>query len=500
MCVTPQSLEGLCLRIRLVTSVCSLTHDGTGHAHSNLAYADNRREKDRLRIAVSSYTLTQQETDIMESNGEKHEQEYPVHYYEEIGALKNHKLTTFHIGAAGIPELQKAAEIMKIASQKRLTYESTSCANLMQYGFTMGDSDFLKSMAEFLTVEYGDDVDSDDLLVTAGASQGLSTIGSLLFHKGDFVFIESATFFSAINIFRDDLGMKLVNVPMDEDGMDMDALDELLTLYRPRSSHEISDKQPFWAAVYLVPCFQNPTGTVLGAERCKHLIRVARKHGVLIISDDVYGLLSYTVSKNDVNRSREFICPKRLFAYDDKSDPDYRGNVASVNSFSKIFAPGVRLGWYELPKRVHNIVRDSGLCQSSAGFNTFTSGIMATAINLGLVAENLRDLRRLYKKRMQSLIDTLQRELPPEVLFTRPKGGYHLWIVLPEKCSSMELLKICEEKFSLAFQLGSIFSPDEQCKNCLRLSISFVEEAEIVDGARRLSKAIKSFLDSPTEE
>ncbi|XP_077983633.1 2-aminoadipate transaminase-like [Glandiceps talaboti] len=413
---------------------------------------------------------------------------YFAHYYEEIGSLDNPDITALDVGAAGVPELKQAAEIFQTAAQARLADEANGDANLMQYGFTMGDPKYLSNLAEFLTTEYGEHVDSDNLMATSGASQGIITLGRFFLQSGDFVFLEDLTHFSAIEVFGDDLDMNLVSVPRDDDGIDIRILDEKLTEYRAKSTHKITEKKPFWAIVYVIPCFHNPTGISYSEEKCQQLVNLARKHEVLILSDDVYSLLSYH------DRTA-----RRLFAYDDKEDADYQGNVASVGSFSKIFAPGIRLGWYELPRRLHNVIRESGYVQSACGFNTITSGIMATAMDLGLVKDNLSNLCCKYKKRMNCALRTLEEELPPNVKFTKPKGGYHLWIVLPENYSTRQLLKECREQYKVSFQLGPIFSPDGVMDNCLRLSIAYYHEDVIIEAIKRLSTAIKRFIWCPKD-
>ncbi|KAH3718241.1 hypothetical protein DPMN_061041 [Dreissena polymorpha] len=178
-------------------------------------------------------------------------------------------------------------------------------------------------------------------MVTAGATQGLHLVATVMFNKDTPVFMEDPTYFLAVNIIREDFGMNIKPVPTDSEGIDTEKLELMLVQHKPASM--AGQKTPFWSMVYTIPTFNNPKGYCMSPERFKTLIRLARKHDVLLFTEDIYNILHYDNSP---------VCPPRLMLYDDRTDEDFQGHVLSNCSFSKILAPGLRLGWIEASPRI----------------------------------------------------------------------------------------------------------------------------------------------------
>ncbi|XP_006823045.1 uncharacterized protein LOC102805990, partial [Saccoglossus kowalevskii] len=326
------------------------------------------------------------------------EKQYFRTYFEEIsttmglvGDVKEGSVA-MEIGAPSLTDLKICTDLLSKATQHRLSSET---GHLFQYGCTQGDSKFVKEMTKFLTEKYGDEVDSDDILVTGGATSGLYYMTTLLFNRGDIVFVEDPTYFLAINMLRDDLELQVVPVPTTSEGLELEVLDKLLTDYRLKSKHVVTEKQPYWTMLYTVPTFNNPKGKCLPAEKCKKLVEIARRRDIFVVCDDVYNLLSYI--PNDKPGENLLPAPMRLFAYDKKQDVDYKGNVVSNCSFSKILGPGMRIGWLEAPQRLLNILRFSGLMCGGGGFNNYTSGIIASVLETGMMSQHILYLQEKYK-------------------------------------------------------------------------------------------------------
>lgn len=395
-----------------------------------------------------------------------------------FGLYKGDGVTTFHSGSPGQEALEKCQDIMKEASAIHLANEKPE--DLFQYGPEPGDPDFREQLATFLTQTYKTKVLSTNLMVTTGATNGFHFISTLMFDNNSPVFVEDPTYSRILEILEKDLGRTIISVPRDEEGIDVDILDALLTQF-----HSLTDesklKSKFWALVYLIPTLHNPTSTSTSPERCQQLIKVARKHKVLLFCDDVYNLLCF-----------EDNGPAwRLFSYDEKTDEDYDGNVLSNGSFSKIFSPGLRLGWIEASDYVLNFILSRSLLQSSGGLNQYTSGIMTTVLRNGHLQTHLKFIRDMLQKRIKLLTNILRKHLPPEFIFHEPNGGSYIWLQLPESLDGEAILPSAEQKHKVSYRPGSRCSYAKNFKNFIRISVSFCEEELLAPGALRLCRYLE---------
>ena len=395
------------------------------------------------------------------------------------------KITTLRVGSPSEDLRIKCGELIHKAT---LTLHTTeNYANLFQYGPYSGTLAVRSELAKFLTEQYGDTVDRDDIWVTAGASQGLACIASLLFQPGNVAFVEEPTYFIGLTALKEDYGMKVIGIPADQDGIIVDELEKMMEKHL-QTPLVPNDKSPFSAMLYCIPTFNNPTGSVLSTDRCKQLIKLLRKYNVLAFCDDVYNLLSY------MGGQPPFKIPPRLFSFDNKIDPDYKGNVVSNGSFSKVLGPGLRLGWMEVPEHVQRILSKTGYCRSGGCFNHYTSCIVATAIQMGLVKDHLVYVRGVYYSRLNSLCNALDKYIPCPVQYTKPQGGYFVWVVLPSEVDGDKLYDICLKKYSVDFNKGSGFSSKGQYKNCMRLTFAFHDGPTIEHCVKQIALAIKEIL------
>lgn len=386
--------------------------------------------------------------------------------------------------ARGAPDdilLEECRLLMQKASEAFFTSGNLAA---FQYPPRVGNVRVRDSLAQFLSEEYADTVESDNLVMNGGCSHGLWLIQTAFMQPGDFVFVEEPTYYHAIRMLQKDLNV--IGVTTDNDGVIVDELDQLLVKYSQKKRC-VSKQKPFWAMVYLVPTFHNPTGTCLSSVRCKQLISVLRKHEVLCVCDDVYNCLAYMEDNPPFTQP----APKRLFSYDNKSDASYIGNVVSNCSFSKLLGPGLRLGWIECPKRIKEFF-ESQTSVLSGGVTHVTSCIVAEAINMGLLKQHVRKCREVYHLRMKTMCAAIDKFMPNDVHYKRPKGGYFIWLKLPRNIDTDKLYEIC--KSTVNFRCGYHFSCSGRFHHFIRLSFAYHTPEDIELGVERLGNALKEML------
>jgi 2-aminoadipate transaminase len=348
--------------------------------------------------------------------------------------------------------------LIREAAQLRLSQNDNS---FLQYGAEQGDGYFRIALADLLSKGYGFDVKPETLFVTNGISKALDLICTLFTKAGDTIYVEEPTYFLALRIFADH-HLNVIPIDTDENGLVIEALEEKLAEFHPKF-------------LYLIPTFQNPTGRTMSQERRERLMELTRKHNFLLIGDEVYHLLSYTQRP-----------PKSFAAYIDAE------NVISLGSFSKILAPGLRLGW--LQAHPHSIKRFNtcGLLDSGGGLNPFTSAIVRGVIETGGLENNIRKLIDVYRSRLQVMNSCLQEYLP-NVEYAVPGGGYFFWLRLPERTDAKELRQNASA-FKVDFRPGTLFSSRSGLKNYIRLCFVYYEEKEIREGILRLKECLNSAI------
>ncbi|KAL8574965.1 hypothetical protein ACOMHN_064497 [Nucella lapillus] len=391
------------------------------------------------------------------------------------------KAISLVVGSPGPETLKDCKDILLKATSCML--EENDCTSTFCYGPDEGDLDFRKQLATFLTEQYGDTtIHSDNLIVTAGATQALHMVSTILFNAHCPVFMEDPTYFAAYNMIHKDLSMEVVPVPTDDDGIDAEALDRLLTANRPKWEGKTS--RPYWALVYTIPVYNNPTGSCYTPSRCRRLVELARKHNVLVVAEDVYNLIHFGDS-----------CPpKRLLAYDDPADPEYKGHVLSSGTFSKILAPGLRLGWVEGPEHILSRLHGSFFMMSGGSPNHYASKVAASALKMGLQTQHLKYVRGVYKKRRDTVCKVLRENLPQGSTFLEPQGGFFVWVKFPEGTDVMELVSWTVKKYHIFYLPGICSSIEGKHGHCARLSFCFHSEEVLADLFTTLCKAAKEFL------
>ena len=352
-------------------------------------------------------------------------------------------------------------DLVRRAAEHRLSQNNPY---LLNYGAEAGDGYFRLALAEFLAAHYGRPVDAERLLVTGGASQGLDLICTLFARSGDVIFVEEPSYFLALRIFADH-GLRVISLPTDEEGLVPEAMEEALAAHKP-------------AFLYLIPAFQNPTGVTLPQSRRERRAELSRRYNLLIVADEVYHLLGYRTAP-----------PAPLALYAEEAC------ILSLGSFSKILAPGLRLGWiHGTPALVEKLAL-CGLTDSGGSLNHFTSALVRSLLELDLLAPYIEELKTIYATRAQALTAALHRDLP-EARFSDAEGGFFLWLTLPDDVDTPTLLNVAR-RFQVGFQPGPNFSSQDGLHNAMRLSFAFHNIPALELGVTRLRQTLDACRAAP---
>jgi len=336
-------------------------------------------------------------------------------------------------------------------------------AAVLQYDATEG----VKELRELLLKKYeaeGTKADLDNLIITTGSQQGLDLVGKVFVNQGDVVICGLPSYLGGIGAFQG-YGAKMEGVPMDEQGMSAELLEAKLI-----ELQEQGIKPKF---IYVIPDFQNPTGITMPESRRLEIIALAHKYDVLIVED----------------------CPYREVRFDGQAqrmmyDLDNDNHVITLGTFSKIFAPGFRIGWILGPKDVNEKIviakQSADLCTP-----TFVQKIAVRYMNSGVFETNLQKTIDLYHQRRDVMLAEMEKHMPEGVKWTRPEGGMFLFITLPEHMNALDLFHKAIEK-KVAFVTGNVFYCDGGGKNTMRLNFSYVNNEKAITGIQRLAEIIKA--------
>ncbi len=326
---------------------------------------------------------------------------------------------------------------------------------VLQYGRIEGYDEFRRALAGFLSARYGTPVGPDELLVSAGNSTALTLACQVFGRPGGSVVCEDPTYFLAAGMLRA-AGAELVPIPVDEGGLRTDALaDRLAGGLRPDLA-------------YVIPSFQNPTGVGLAAGRAERLLELADEFDFVVVADEPYPLLHFAA-----------VGPGTIASKDRG-----RGRVVSLGSFSKILAPGLRLGWFQGSPALIERLSGHGALASGGGLNPVVAAVVEPLVRDGFLGAHVDRLRAVYSERAAALSSALRAELPG-VAFAEPEGGYFLWLDLGPGADATALRARSDER-------GVRFLPGARCalarglSRFARLSFAFHEAGELREGVRRL--------------
>jgi 2-aminoadipate transaminase len=342
----------------------------------------------------------------------------------------------------------------------------------LQYSTTEGYLP-LRELITRHTGRYGISVTPDNVLITSGSQQALDLLGKILINPGDHILVESPTYLGALQAWSA-YGAEYVTVPIDEDGMITDALEEAL-----RSGPKF---------IYVLPNFQNPTGVTLSLERRHRLIELADRYGVPIVEDDPYGQLRY---EGEHLPTVEVLDSQ----FRNSKGSTYAGNVIYLSTFSKILAPGIRLAWVVAPPEV---IRKLVQAKQGADLHTssFNQMVAFEVSHGGFLDQHVKLIREVYGERRDVMLAAMDGYFPPGVDWTHPSGGLFLWGTLPESLNSAEVLKSAVEQ-KVAFVPGAPFYPTGGGHNTMRINFSNATPDKIREGISRLGRVLQEKIGQP---
>ena len=345
-------------------------------------------------------------------------------------------------------------EIAEVASEV-LKYESSEA---LQYSTTEG----YKPLREYIAQRYlknGLKVDADEILITNGSQQGLDLVGKVFLNRDDGVIVERPTYLAAIQAF----GMyepRFHSVKLMDDGPDTPALEKLL-------------KQGDSKIFYCVPNFQNPSGISYSEEKRKEVAGIIQENNAVLVEDNPYGEIRFMGT--DLPPIKKFL-----------------PNSVLLGSFSKIVAPGIRLGWVVAGEEVMDKLVTAK--QASDLHSNYLAQRMVHRFLTEYDVENhLNKIRSMYRRQRDVMVNSIEEYFPEGVICTKPEGGMFLWVTLPEGVSSMELFDLAIKE-NVAFVPGEAFYADDPEINTMRLNFSNSDEKSIVEGIKRLSNALEKIL------
>lgn len=335
----------------------------------------------------------------------------------------------------------------------------------LQYGGGQGDPRLRDVFVELMSME-GIHASADDVVVTVGSQQALDLLARMFCDPGDVIVAEGPSYVGALSAFSQ-YQVEVRHASLDDDGLDPDALAIALS--------QLDREGKRVKFIYTVPNFHNPAGVTMSAERRGLVLELARQHNALIIEDNPYGRLGF---ENDP--------PPALRSH----DPD---NVVYLGSLSKIFCPGLRIGWALVPPALRErmvMVKEAADLSSS----NFAQAMAFRYFAQYPWRETLKELRVIYRERRDAMLGALEEEFPPGVRWTRPTGGFYVWADLGSQLDTRSMLaKAIAAR--VAYVPGGAFYADGQGASCLRLSYCYPTPEEIREGVRRLAGVIEEEFD-----
>ena len=366
--------------------------------------------------------------------------------------------------AGGFPDSAMFdVEGIRAATERALAQEPGAA---LQYGATEGYQPLREQLAAFMVSKGVPDAAPEQLIVTTGSQQALDLIGKTMISPGDKVIVEAPTFLATIQCFRL-YGADLITAPMDSDGVQTDALEQLIIEHRPK-------------LIYLIPTFGNPSGATLSHERRLRVLQLAAQYQTLVVEDDPYGDLYFNAAP-----------PPSLLALSSQV-PGSRDWLAHCGSLSKVLSPGLRIGWLMAPPA---LLANAVMCKqfSDAHTSTFAQAVAAQYLQAGRMPATLAHVRQVYAERAQALCAALRAQLGDAVEFVQPQGGLFVWLRLTgaggKEQGANALAQRAIER-GVAFVPGVPFFAQNPDTATLRLSFATADVEKIREGVSRLAQAL----------
>jgi 2-aminoadipate transaminase len=391
--------------------------------------------------------------------------------YGDRYAARTRGMTASEIRAlfavASRPEVVSLAGGMPYTSALPLDAVAAAVADLvvtrgpvaLQYGSGQGDPELRELICGVMALE-GIAASPDDVVVTVGSQQGLDLVTRIFCDPGDVIVAEAPSYVGALGTFAA-YQTEVVHVPMDDCGLVPEALEETLARVGRRAKF-----------LYTVPNFHNPAGVSLSRERRDVVLSIAKRHNMLVLEDNPYGLLGFDGEPEPALRART------------------GDGVIYLGSFSKTFAPGLRVGWVLAP----HAVREKLVLAAEAAVlcpPNFTQFVVADYLRTQPWQDQVKVFRELYRERRDAMLDALTQYFPSDATWTRPAGGFYTWVTLPPGIDAKEMLPLAVTA-RVAYVPGTAFYADGQGGASMRLSYCYPEPERIREGVRRLAGVVEA--------
>ena len=370
--------------------------------------------------------------------------------------------------AAGNP----APETFPVADLARFAADifANDSTTALQYGATDGYEPLRRAVAQRQKTVWGigksvaeGDSFNDTTIIVSGGNQGIELAAKVFCNEGDTVICENPTFIGGLNAFRS-CGYNTVGVPIEEDGMNVEALEETIKA------------TPNAKLLYIIPTFQNPAGITTSLEKRKAIYEVCKKYGLMILEDNPYGELRF--AGEEIPTIKSF---------------DTEGLVIYCSSFSKILSAGMRVGFVVAPEEVAAkmvVAKQSEDVHTNQFFQMLCYKFM-TECDLDA---HIAMIRQVYGRKCRLMLECLEKELPASVTFTRPEGGLFIWVTLPDGVDATAFLKACMEQ-KLMIVPGATFNCDvTEGSMSFRLNYSTPSDEQIKEGVTRLGRVAREFV------
>lgn len=334
----------------------------------------------------------------------------------------------------------------------------------LRYGPIEGSPALRDQLARMLR-ESGVETNASDVFITNGSQQAIAITARALVNAGDTVLTEDPTYTGALSVFRA-LRVKIVGIPMERDGLDMDFLESACRQYRPK-------------LLYTIPNFHNPTGRTLSLAKRKHLMSLVQRFGLPVVEDDVFG---------DLRLEGDSLPPLKAF--------DHQGQVIYLGSMSKKLIPGLRIGYAV----IQSGLRDRFIaikCMEDLGANSLAQALLTRFIARGYLKTHLRKVRRVYRQRRDTMIREIRACFPAEAALEKPQGGLFLWVTFPAGTDLTPVFERCLRQ-GIVFSLGSLFDSAGRGRNAaMRLSFAGNPPETIREGIRAMGRIVSAAMVKP---
>ena len=368
--------------------------------------------------------------------------------------------------AGGLP----AAELFPVSEIANVAHEvvEREGKTILQYGSVVGSLPLREKIAKRMGDKFATKAVANDIMVVSGSQQGLDLVGKVFLNPGDIVLVESPTYMGMLNAF-DQYEVSYVEVPTDEQGVIPEELERILRMV------------PRVKLMYVIPDFQNPTGICWTMERRRKFMEVINKYELPVVEDNPYYEVRFEGETLPALKSL-----------------DTKGLVMFMGSFSKIFCPGLRLGWIcadqEIIDKLISVKQASVLLTSNLDVSVADEYIATYDLD-----GHVEEIKNLYRHRRDLIIKCMEEKFPAGVTWTHPHGGLFLWLTFPEKISAFEVFRACLNRKVCAVP-GDCFYPYHKTDRSMRVNYSCMTDDKIIEGIDRMAQAIKEVMEHGTGE